>query len=287
MRVVRYENPKEFKELTWDFLNKYEVEYSMIIGIVSTLVNVPETFPKYRLFAIMNGADLVGVALQTPPHPLTFTKLEEEGVDLLIDELRSNKIEVLGVSAIKESSDYFCKKWMDLNSYKISNDMKMRLFKLTSVNEPKNIKGILRECDENDRELLQDWVERFTIDCHLDKQFKNLKAHVKRSVDLGLKANVFYMWEDEGKPVSMVKKTRETPKGAGLGAVYTPNELRGNGYASASVTRVTQKLLSMGKSYCFLYTDLSNPTSNSIYQKIGYVPVLDFAHYEFEKGILG
>jgi predicted GNAT family acetyltransferase len=64
--------------------------------------------------------------------------------------------------------------------------------------------------------------------------------------------------------------------------VYTPPELRGRGYASALVARVTQHLLDGGRDYCFLYTDLANPTSNKIYVNVGYEYVCDSVDYAFE-----
>lgn len=64
-------------------------------------------------------------------------------------------------------------------------------------------------------------------------------------------------------------------------AVYTPREKRGKGYASACVAAMSQLLLNQGRKYCFLYTDLANPTSNHIYQAIGYEPVCDADMYRF------
>jgi predicted GNAT family acetyltransferase len=79
----------------------------------------------------------------------------------------------------------------------------------------------------------------------------------------------------------MAAHTGPTPNGVRVGAVYTPPELRGRGYASACTAAVTQRLLADGRRFCFLFTDLSNPTSNSIYQKIGYRPVCDVDQYRF------
>ncbi len=66
-----------------------------------------------------------------------------------------------------------------------------------------------------------------------------------------------------------------------IGPVYTPPEQRGHGYASALVAGVSQWLLDAGNQFCFLFTDLRNPTSNHIYQVIGYQPVGDFTEYSF------
>ena len=61
-----------------------------------------------------------------------------------------------------------------------------------------------------------------------------------------------------------------TPNGIRVGYVYTPPGQRGRGYASALVAHVSQAQLDAGKRLCFLYTDMTNPTSNYIYQKLGY-----------------
>ena len=42
-----------------------------------------------------------------------------------------------------------------------------------------------------------------------------------------------------------------------------------------------EQLLDEGFARCCLYTDLANPTSNKIYQAIGYRPVGDAAEYPF------
>jgi predicted GNAT family acetyltransferase len=70
-----------------------------------------------------------------------------------------------------------------------------------------------------------------------------------------------------------------------VGPVYTPPEARRHGYASALVAHVSQDLLDGGRRFVFLYTDLANPTSNHIYQEIGYRPVADAYQYTFSGGV--
>jgi predicted GNAT family acetyltransferase len=80
----------------------------------------------------------------------------------------------------------------------------------------------------------------------------------------------------------MAGSTGPTPHGIRIGAVYTPPEYRQRGYASACVAYLSQMMLDSGRKFCFLFTDLSNPTSNHIYQQIGYEPVCDVDNYVFE-----
>ena len=58
--------------------------------------------------------------------------------------------------------------------------------------------------------------------------------------------------------------------------VYTPPELRGHGYGGAATAAVTQAALDGGAEGVVLFTDLANPTSNTLYQRLGYRPVSDW-----------
>ena len=95
-----------------------------------------------------------------------------------------------------------------------------------------------------------------------------------------IKDGQLYIWADGG-PVSIATETRPTRNGTTISTVYTPPEYRGKGYATSCVWSLTKKLLASRYSFCSLYTDLSNPTSNSIYTKIGYVPLGDALSFDF------
>jgi predicted GNAT family acetyltransferase len=101
-------------------------------------------------------------------------------------------------------------------------------------------------------------------------------------VQVRITDQTFFLWEDS-KPVALAGITRPTPEGMGVGPVYTPPERRGRGYATSLVAQISQQLLASGRQFCTLFTDLANPTSNSIYQKIGYRPVGDYTVYRFEQ----
>src|SRR5262249_2708804 len=132
-----------------------------------------------------------------------------------------------------------------------------------------------------DRDLLIKWLIDF------EEEALGLRVHdrTEKQVDNRLTGDPQLMgwriWCDEGKPVSLVGYGGRTENGIRVGPVYTPPELRGHGYASACVAATSQELLDKGRKFCFLFTDLSNPTSNHIYQSIGYEPVSDVDEYRF------
>jgi predicted GNAT family acetyltransferase len=75
-----------------------------------------------------------------------------------------------------------------------------------------------------------------------------------------------------------------TARGVRVSFVYTPPEFRRLGYAAACVASLTQQLLDEGQSFCCLYADLANPTSNGIYQRMGYRPICDVSSYTLHSG---
>jgi predicted GNAT family acetyltransferase len=69
-----------------------------------------------------------------------------------------------------------------------------------------------------------------------------------------------------------------------VGPVYTPPGLRHRGYAGAVTAAVSQAALDAGAAEVLLFTDLANPTSNSLYQNLGYQPVEDRVVLSFTAG---
>ena len=129
------------------------------------------------------------------------------------------------------------------------------------------------------RHLLADWTQAFHDEALSNTPPQDYLAMADRWIrGLGRTA---YLWVDGGRPVSMTGAGGLTPKGIRVGPVYTPPGDRGRGYASNLVAQVSQMLLDQGRTFVFLFTDLANPTSNKIYQDIGYEPVGDVDEWEF------
>ena len=108
-------------------------------------------------------------------------------------------------------------------------------------------------------------------------------SRLERSVEARLvdEHGGFGLWHDAGGAVSLAGFGGPTPNGIRIGPVYTPPEHRNRGYGTAVTAAVSELLLEQGRRFCFLYTDLANPTSNAIYLRIGYEPVCDSRELAF------
>jgi predicted GNAT family acetyltransferase len=157
--------------------------------------------------------------------------------------------------------------------------MRLRLFEARTV-QPLSARpsGQLRVAEEADRPIIAQWARAFRsgADPHnpADPDEDARRRINGRSVFVS----------DDGRPVSMAAWGGRTGRGVRVNFVYTPPEHRGRGVASACVADLTQHLLTEGHAFCCLFTDLANPTSNRIYQRIGYQPVCDMSDILLEAG---
>lgn len=129
--------------------------------------------------------------------------------------------------------------------------------------------------------IVSDFTLGFTKDC-----FPNEENPIERSKEITsrhIQNGTIFLWKNSsGKIVSMASNNRESKNAATVSLVYTPKGSRGNGHASRIVAKLSQKLLNDGKAKCNLFTDLKNPVSNSIYQKIGYKFLGESMHFNFK-----
>ncbi|HXI45109.1 MAG TPA: GNAT family N-acetyltransferase, partial [Candidatus Acidoferrales bacterium] len=91
-----------------------------------------------------------------------------------------------------------------------------------------------------------------------------------------------WLWETDGRVVSAAGLSGMTPHGIRVGPVYTPKADRNRGFAGNLVAAASQAQFEAGRSFVFLFTDLANPTSNHVYQAIGYEAVADVDQWHFE-----
>jgi predicted GNAT family acetyltransferase len=134
--------------------------------------------------------------------------------------------------------------------------------------------GRFRAAEIGDLGLLTSWTDVFTNEAHIQERVNSATV-----VGDAISRQRLYVWEDRGVPVSMAAWSGKTPNGVRIIFVYTPRELRGNGYATACVAELTRQQLAHGSAFCWLYTDRSSTMTPKIFKRIGYWPVSDVAEY--------
>jgi predicted GNAT family acetyltransferase len=262
-------------------LDADEARHNLVYGICSTLVDAPDAYPEARLWTIRDGS-VVGAALMTPPFNIVVARpLDEEALRFAAHALHERSLQPPGVTGAIPEVDVFADAWQELAGVGKRLRMSQGVYGAQTVNVPVGVAGGPRAADLEDHERVVEWLRAFQDEAlEEDAPHIDLEAAVERR--LKSVANGFVFWEDGSNPVSLCGYGGRTPHGVRIGPVYTPPEHRRRGYGSAVTAHVTKQQLDGGLDYCFLYTDLTNPTSNRIYMQIGYERVCDSKEYSFE-----
>lgn len=270
---------RAFEALAGAFLAAREAEHNLMLGLCSGIRAGTWRDPYFAV--VSDGERVVAAALRTPPHNVILSMADDmDAVPLLVDDLARSTPDLPGVVGPQAPARRYTELWRDRTGRSAQLKMAERIYRLSAVRPARPTAGALRQAGLADRKIVVEWVRAFALEA-LGEDEGATDAAAIADHWLGTQGRRLYLWED-GVPVSMCGATGETPNGIRIGAVYTPPELRRRGYASACVAAVSQAQLDRGRQFCFLYTDLANPTSNKIYRAIGYEPVCDVDEYRFE-----
>ncbi|MBT3240569.1 MAG: GNAT family N-acetyltransferase [Chloroflexi bacterium] len=284
MSIKVYEKPKEFLLVAREFLERQEVLNAVILGVVQRMIDDPAHFDNGAYLAIIRDArdEIVLVAMMDPPHPLTLAgekDCPEEALVLLAESIQISKRPLPSVHGPEPLPERFAPIWASLNGLDYELEIGQGVYELREVIPPAKVEGKLVMATQEDLGLISDWMMGFERDAFgennstLEKMTESMAHRIRKGE--------WYIWKDGDTPLSIVMRSRPTRHGICVTGVYTPPELRGNGYASASVAAFSQKLLDEGFEFTSLFTDLANLTSNKIYMNVGYQHVSDFNKYKF------
>ncbi|HTQ47653.1 MAG TPA: GNAT family N-acetyltransferase [Polyangiaceae bacterium] len=266
MRVVEHPSAAALLAHAGSMLERSEAENGLVLGL---LASPPATMTADPTWVSVDGAEgPIAVAMRTPPFNLLLALAPANAIEALVDALVARSAELPGVTGPAQPARVFAERWARACGVTATVTMEQGLYQLSKVAPPDPVApGALRLAGTDDVDLVASWMAGFGGDARLPAHEREAlrKSAAARVASAGL-----FMWEHEGAPVSMASLQGATRHGIRVSFVYTPPELRGRGYASACVAAVSDRALASGKRFCTLYTDLANPTSNSIYQRLGY-----------------
>jgi predicted GNAT family acetyltransferase len=285
MEVRRHAGVDRFLDHAGEFLGEREAEHNLILGLSSQLQRAPRMYGEDPYLAVVeDDGRVVGAVLRTPPHNLILSELDDErAIKPIVAAVRAEFASLPGVVGPKERVAQFAEAWQAATGAKARLEIAQRIFRVDRVDAPEGVPGRMRSYEPSDRALATRWMDAFVAEALPEgaPHPESSDEFVDRRHEDTNGGLVF--WGD-GETVSFAGYGGLTPNGIRIGPVYTPPELRGRGYGSALTAALTQQLLDGGRRFCFLFTDLANPTSNSIYQRIGYRPVSDVDAWAFRTG---
>lgn len=282
MEIKYHKDATDFLASTGKYLAQDEARYGNLLGMAKAAIRHSELLHIETLWcSVCTRNKINAVALSIIDRMVMMECISGDRkviAEKLVEMVEENFQNISGVAGEKLLVDIFSEKLCQSQKMKIKHSMEQKLFRFDTVNDVPISPGKFRPATMADKELFLKWQHAFHVDVRGEAS-TGWEARILPALEQGW---VFF-WELGGKPVSMATKARPTDKGMTVIGVYTPPELRGKGYATSCVAELSRNILRSGKEFCILYTDLANPTSNSIYKKIGYKEVGDSVWCTFEK----
>jgi predicted GNAT family acetyltransferase len=280
VKTVRLDDAATFLKQAEPLLLADEARHNLILGIAGTIRDSPDVYPLRGLWLVWHGSEVVAAALRTPPYNFVLAQPRSQEALAALAEAVAGE-ELPGVVGVTPEVDEFAGLWAGHTGARKRTNMRQGVYALEHVEPLRPVPGSPRVAGPDDHALVLRWWIAFGDEVlHEGGPGRENAASM---VELRLSSPVagILLWEDEGEPVSLAGWGGPTPNGIRIGPVYTPPALRGRGYATAVTAELSQRQLAGGRSFCFLYTDLANPTSNAIYERIGYRRVAEAAEVVF------
>ncbi|QNS04830.1 GNAT family N-acetyltransferase [Streptomyces xanthii] len=281
-------DPAEFAERAGDFLRADPALHTVVLSVIAAQLaqDAPSPGASFGVWPDAEGG-CAGYFFWTPPQlPYAVLPGPEAAhalVTLLGDALPDQPM--TGVNGTEETAAVVAEAWRARHPEgRAERIMAQRLFRLVDLTPPDPPPpGRARPAGKEDRELVVRWFLEFADDAHLGA--RTTREQAEEWVDNRLSYQGVLLWEaEDGTPLSMAGVTRPAAGSVRVAPVYTPRELRGRGYAGAVTAEISRAARDAGTPEILLFTDLANPTSNALYQRLGYRPVRDFAVWEFRTG---
>lgn len=219
---------------------------------------------------------VVGFAMQSPSTlPALVASAPAEVLDALVDRMALEVPDLPGVSGVASVAAAFAGRWATTRRVPARPVEAERVHVLGPLVAPPTVPGSVRQAGADDVDVVARWMVAFGADTHMTTP-SDPTAWARARVG----ADLVRLWDDGG-PVSMAVLVGRAAGFARIGYVFTPANDRGHGYAAAVVAALADEVVSASDDRCLLVTQLSNPTANALYDRLGFEPVVEVLRYSF------
>jgi predicted GNAT family acetyltransferase len=271
IEVVFTEDPAFVLKVAGAFLASQPVSHNLILSLLDARTTYPE---PGRYWLATEDEEIVGVILQSPLNfDATLTPMDGRAVEAVVSAQAVAGISLPGINGDATTAASFAGQWSERMKSAATPFQGSRLYECLELSEATDNKGTLRLARPSDRSLMMEWFRAFSI------EVGELANDLELRVDRWISSAELWLWDDRG-PMSMAVGRKPAEGVVRISGLYTPTGKRNRGYATACVRALSKHMRNSGLR-CVLYTDLANPTSNSIYCRIGYRAIAEGLRYRF------
>ncbi|MFD3746123.1 GNAT family N-acetyltransferase [Nocardia sp. NPDC058633] len=271
MRIDITSDAARFMDDVEPFLRRDPLRHTVIASSLANLITGRSGGMATRFLSVRDDAGVVVGLAQCTNGAVYLGQTPAHSISAVADAFAAHGIALCGVEGDDADAAAFAAHRTKTHGGTYREKFAVRLFRLGALRVP-HAPGAPRQATVDDTAVCIAMTEEFGVEADVPHRLD--ETAVRRRIEAGCS----WLWEHDGQPVTLVARHAAVFGWARIGPVYTPPRLRGNGFASALTATVAGRIRAEGADAC-LFTDLANPTSNKIYQRIGFEPVRDFVHY--------
>ncbi|WP_405618588.1 GNAT family N-acetyltransferase [Streptomyces sp. NBC_01508] len=262
------EDAEEFRTAAGPCLAREAARSTLLLTISESVrtggVRAPVRFGLWREY---EDAPVSAAFLQTLPLRPLLGPMPDRAARELVPVLRAVEPELGSVEGEQGCAEAFAAEWTGRRGGgRVSH--RVRLFRLGELTPPDPAPaGRSRLAAGADLPLVTEWLSAFAADTGQPG------GDYGRAAAERVAGGRLWVWDVAGAPVSMASVSPIVAGQARVSPVYTPLRLRGRGYGGAVTAAVSRATRDAGAEQVLLFTDLANPTSNALYQRLGYRPL--------------
>jgi predicted GNAT family acetyltransferase len=286
MKVQLFDSIAAFLEVTAERRSADPLRTNVIGSVAVAVRSGRSRYDDCRWWVVTDNDVVVAMAMRTSPFAMVLAPMSHDAARLLGEAVGRLDDDLPGLSGSREVVDDV------LEGYRAAGSPGSKrathvgrhdlMYELDTLTTP-IVEGHGRLAHRHEVESLARMFTQFVDEVELSPlSLADAREGVVKAVNEGS----LFCWEHDGAVVSFAGHAPVVHAGATLvgrvGPVYTPPDFRRHGYASAITALVSQHLVDQG-ARVMLFTDASNPTSNAIYQVLGYRLIDELVDVRFEE----
>jgi predicted GNAT family acetyltransferase len=277
VRVEVFGDPERFRRSAGEWLRSDPFTTNVLgVQLRRVLEGLQRPGTEDIWIVVTDDARVTGAAMHTPPFSIFLPRMESGAGAAVAGALNRTGRRLPGAKGERSSVGEFCQAWGELTGTTAHLQRSTRMYRLAQLTPPPSVEGTARRAEEVDVGLVAKWLAAFLAETGGEEALDVTTVAGRR-----VAGGEIWLWTARAEPTAMSAVSAPAAGVARVGPVYTPPDSRRHGYGSAVTAHASQQALASGAEHVVLYTDLANPTSNAIYQAIGYVPDHDAEERRF------
>ncbi len=266
--VIKYSDFRNFIKEAEAFIETNPMLYYFLKETLARIIKGKEKVHKF--FKITGDDNLIMALLTTEVCLIYDDKFNKDYIPLLSRELEFDKFIRYQFAGSKATIDALFRlhgKDYELQKHRV-------IYKCTAVaNNFIPSPGQMQMGDIRRLNELAVLSSGFSRDYYGERD--SIEEGINRII-VGIQSDSIYQWVDNGRVCSIAQSLNEDYDFPVIGHFYTHPTYRNKGYGASITYELTKGLLGVGHEFIMLSTNAFTPSSNRVFEKVGYLNVGEY-----------